>query len=306
MRRAYNSSTWRDDSNNVIALNLGSDYCAEHEWGIKPLQDRLGIRRFPEIETYSRVITDKDRVASFEPYLSGKERKNLGLPMRTVNMVEGEKQTYYGKYELANNLDTKGVKLTNQEYDRETGYTAKTQHTMWGVHFRHVSPYQHPYDWKQVCGVWYNKGKEEAVCYWSDSEFAFFSEDKQMVKDFVDAFSRNDVAVWVGASGPFKNGGLVIAIASRIPQSFKDEMEQDDLDYVKLQIEAAKTNVRDALKEAKKEYFALSPRWKDDSKKQVIFWLNPKDQKNCNYGLYTAKELRQWAKGEGPVVEKKK
>lgn len=299
MRRAYNSSVWRNDSGQVIAVNLGADYCAEHEWGIKPLKESLGIRSFPDNE---RTISDKEIIKALEPYVSGKERKNLGLPMRKINSKEVSHRSY-GRYELANNLDTKGVKIVNRDYKNKT----KETYTMWGVHFRWLSPLNDSgYDWKEVCGAWYSKEAEETVSYWNDSSFAFFSEDKQLVKDIVEAFERSDVAVWTGSSGPFRNGGLIVAIASRLPEEFVKQMEESDLDTVLLRIAAAKENVRDILKDANKRYFALSPRWKDDNKKEVQFWLNPLEQNTYNYGWYSAKELRQWANNEGPVVIKTK
>jgi hypothetical protein len=53
-------------------------------------------------------------------------------------------------------------------------------------------------------------------------------------------------------------------------------------------------------------YFALSPRWafdneKDKTKHPVMFWLNPQNQKDNNFGWYTVEELDQWINGEGPV-----
>ena len=59
------------------------------------------------------------------------------------------------------------------------------------------------------------------------------------------------------------------------------------------------------MEKAGKKYFALSPRWKDDNKKEVIFWLNPYHQDIDNFGWFTVEDLKDWAKGKGKIPMKK-
>lgn len=55
MRQSFRSSLWEEDKQ-VIAINLGSDHCAEHEWGIKKLQSQFGIDSENLLGLESRVV----------------------------------------------------------------------------------------------------------------------------------------------------------------------------------------------------------------------------------------------------------
>ena len=45
VRRTYNSQYLCNEDGTFVGLNLGADYCAEHEWGIKELEATFGINR---------------------------------------------------------------------------------------------------------------------------------------------------------------------------------------------------------------------------------------------------------------------
>lgn len=65
MRRTYNDKAMVYESGSLIGVNLGYDYCAEHEWGIKGLQRDFGIpnltRRTAGAD--SRTVTKHPRLA---------------------------------------------------------------------------------------------------------------------------------------------------------------------------------------------------------------------------------------------------
>jgi hypothetical protein len=82
-------------------------------------------------------------------------------------------------------------------------------------------------------------------------------------------------------------------------------MSSVDRDQLEIKKSAFETGIHKKLKEADKKYFALSPRWKDKDKKEVVFWLNPYDQQNNNFGWYSAKDLEEWIEGKGPVPKNK-
>ena len=81
-------------------------------------------------------------------------------------------------------------------------------------------------------------------------------------------------------------------------------MTDTDLDTIELQKAVARTGIHKLLKEADCKYYALSPRWADESKTEVKFWLNPYDQTNNNYGWYAVEDLEAWVNGEGPIPKK--
>jgi hypothetical protein len=75
---------------------------------------------------------------------------------------------------------------------------------------------------------------------------------------------------------------------------------------------AEKTGIAARLKKASEKsgitsylrpftYYALSPRWKDETKKEVVFWLNPCSQDRFNFGWFTVKDLDDWIAGTGKV-----
>jgi hypothetical protein len=43
MRRSYEGKIFSTDSGSPFAISLGADFCAEHEWGIKPLRKYFGL-----------------------------------------------------------------------------------------------------------------------------------------------------------------------------------------------------------------------------------------------------------------------
>lgn len=260
MRRAFNSSIWRADDGTIIALNLGADYCAEHEWGISGILNKFGINR------------DK-----------------LGIAGRTITRGGDSIITTSEKVDIW----TRGQK------------NKKAAKPVYGITF--ALPYSSGNDFSWLLkGAYWEPEKTELLSYWSESRFLALLENESDVKVFQEAFLNNDIAFWIGGGGPFQNGGLCIAIVSRLPEDFKQSMLEADEDTIALKKAADATGIEKILEKAGCKYYALSPRWKDEDKKEVKFWLNPQEQNKYQYGWYSVDELKQWAKGEGPIVEKAK
>lgn len=146
--------------------------------------------------------------------------------------------------------------------------------------------------------------KEEGITTaWDGKSFAILVTDKYKdeLKELYEAFVNLDVAIGIAPSEAFKNGGLTFCIKSRLPKETIQSIKNDDLDYIALQKAVDKTKIKKILEKAKCRYYALSPKWKDDNKKEIIFWLNPMDQNKNNYGWFTVKDLKDWAKGKGKI-----
>ena len=276
MRRGREGKILYGEDGAVIAVSLGADFTAEHEWGIDRIQGLLGIKGASRVDLQ---LTTMERLKEF----FGLQKYDTGIEARTMTKAPS----------VVDNLGTKGVK------DKHSGLT------FYGIGIREHYYFDREVDWKTYVD-WFNKDREELIGHWSGDRFLFMCPDKKVVQEFKDAFDRMDIAVWVGGSGPFQNGGLVIAIASRVPQGLRDDMAAVDLDRIALQKAAHATGIYQKLKGAGKSYYALSPRWKDEAKSGVKFWLNPQEQNIYNYGWYGVEELEQWAKGTGPIVKKAK
>ena len=282
MRRGREGSIWRDESTGkVIALNLGADYCAEHEWGIKGINQMLGISKLDEIDLRNSTF---DKILEF---LKLNSPAKIGIDARTMTST----------YEPIHNLESRGVKLTSG-HGKE-----KKNHTMWA--FALIENWRKDrFDFSNIRENYYSPAREELVGHWSEGGACVFVEDKSIIEDFIEAFKQRDITIWLGGGGAFKNAGLVIAIASRLPEDFRKQSADSDLDNFELNKVAAKTGIHEILRKADRKYYALSPRWKDDTKKEVIFWLNPQEQNLNNYGLYDVDELKLWAKGKGQIIKK--
>lgn len=123
-------------------------------------------------------------------------QESLGIKSRKIS--NGEHCT------IKTNLDSKGQKYKLHD----------STYKLWGLY---VNPIHEIVNWRGIT----NQGlcdphKEQIHALWDDRSFAFMVEDKKIVQDFAEAFEKNDISIWIGKSGTFNNGGLIIAIDSRL------------------------------------------------------------------------------------------
>jgi hypothetical protein len=284
VEKAFHSG-WLEIEGKLIGLNLGADYTAEHEIGISDLKRAFGIdgangggfgmRRTRPTWTKPagiarRMITKHDMVRLY--MLKGKTKALLISEQKWV--LE----------RMDKHVEEKGVaSLFKTELPR-------------GV------------------GVY---GDEKLGCAWSDNDFGILGIGENVAKivELHEAIMADKAAIWLGGGHVFQNAGLVICIADRIPQDKLDLLKEADLDVEKLQAASDATGITKRLEEAKKGYFACSPHWfnkefkpQNQEKKSahpVIYWLNPMEQNDNNYGWYTVEELDQWIEGKGPIPKAK-
>ena len=262
MRAAFNKKEILKDRDGIFyGINLGFDFCAEHEWGIKKLISYLGVnetllgidKRKQQVEVigYNTCTFTKDK------------QKWIGFMLSS---------TYYGN-EIS--------KYSNKEFK---DFLLKRMYIPYG---------------KNPC----------ISTAWDEKEFAIICpiEDRFIIDELVEAIKNKELVIGIGAdANPFSRGGLLLMIESKIPQEIKDAVKEADVDYLKLMYVAfKKTKIENLLKRKKKEYYALSPKWANEEKTEVLYWLNPKDQQNVNYGWFTLADLRLWAKNKGPIPMKK-
>lgn len=254
MRRGNDSLIMLDDAQNVVAVNLGSDYCAEHEWGIKKTREALGI-----------------------------DDTKVGLQKRSVTQTPPELVWYEGTADVYSDVSGK---RTAQRYE--------------GFWLKSWSGAKEPHE------ISFGRGSALATA-WSDGDFGAFSNDVKQIeqlREIYNALVTKDAVVWLGGRGVFKNAGLVIAIAHRLSNDVTESWLRQDNERTQLLEDAKKTGVEARLKAAKKGFYALAPRRDKDG--SVVFWLNPFDQLDNNYGQFTVQELDEWIVGKGPIPMKKK
>lgn len=246
--RYGNDAEFMKIDNKVVGIDLGSDFCAEHEWGIK------GI-------TFDFMV----------------DKTKIGIDGRMITTVP--KNLIYQDIKY-NNLNCKLLML---------------------------SPYYYMEITEDFLSYWVYKLEENGMATaWDEKSFAILVTDeyKSELEELYNAFLKLDIAVGIAPSKLFKNGGLKFCIKSRLPKETIKSLKDADLDYIALQKAFKKTKIENILKKANKKYLALSPRWKDENKKELIFWLNPYHQNIDNFGWYTIEDLIDWTKGIGKIPKK--
>jgi hypothetical protein len=254
MRKGYNSEFLKDDNGNLLGINLGSDFCAEHEWGIDGIRRRFAI---------------------------AKDSSVLGIQRRMINNVP-------------ENLIYKEIQLNNKKY------TVLILISPWALEYCNTKPEEEwvPNDLKPY--------KDDLVCAWDENTFGILVSDKfsKEISKLHDAFQRKDIAVGIAPSQVFNNGGLKFTIASKLSKEVVDDIYNNDIDAINLEKASEATGIHEILQKAGKNYYALSPRWKDKSKREVLFWLNPMEQHIHNFGWFTVDDLKEWANNKGKIMKK--
>ena len=248
MRRTSNPK-WISNGNSLVGISMGSEFCAEHEWGVKDLK-----HYFKTDESKDGI--DRRVVRDLPKFLSYVERKDLDAIV----------------------------------CDRPWSDDLK------------------PDRWVDHAEL--KRYEKDLVCAWDERSFAvvaYGNTDRTKLKQLWAAFQRKDIAFWPNIGVFHNGGGLILAIVSQVPAVDKKAMLDSDIDYKELTAAAKATGIEKRLRDSGKNWFALSPRWKNKSDKsayEVTFWLNPTEQDRNNYGQFTVEDLRLWIDNKGPIPMK--
>jgi len=250
----------------IIGVSLGWDFVAEHEWGISGICNAFGILGKPQ-------------------------RGHVGADIRTITKVPAELKFFP-------NLKGSAYLIYCDSFSwRQEKPTSQGLNEMLHVHE----------DWHGS-----KRKGEDLSTAWSERAFGIRMRNDALnigtmtLGQIYEAFTKLDIMIFLGGKSIMGNSGLVIAIRSRMPKDALQNMKTRDESYLDLMDAVENTGIKSKLEAAKKEYFALSPRWARDHKEiisayPVIFWLNPYDQQNNNYGLFTVEQLLEWIEGKGPI-----
>jgi hypothetical protein len=153
-------------------------------------------------------------------------------------------------------------------------------------------------------------GRHDNTCAaWDAKSFAVLArgEDIDKLKVLYQAFLDHDVMAGGLLYPTYRVGGLVFAVASRVPSELLEQTQRElDEDVERSAIFKA-SGIEELLRKAGKQWFSLSQtRWADQKQKTIRVWLNPMDQHRHNCGWYTLEELREWASDTGPILRSRK
>ena len=252
MRRGFGGEIKRAADGRVEAVNLGSDYCAEHEQRADDLAEAFGLDAKAPAGVGRRMVRQLPKTLV------------LDAPRRLI---------VFDKY---------------------------------GVSPEHVlDELGRVHDDEQMAGAW---DKQSFAVMFADSD-----QGRADMADLWAAFGRKDVALLFANThgNPFTRAGLVLAIASRLPGDLVEDMARTARDLDALRAAAVKTGIEKRIKAASRwgardfdsrlGFVSLTPRWKDDTRREVVFLLNPSDQRANKYGTFSVADLDAWIAGEGPV-----
>jgi hypothetical protein len=283
MRRGYNSELIKDDNGKLIGVNLGADYCAEHEWGIDSIKNAFGVN----------VDSNEKPFASWWKALFKKEKEAFGLQKRTITkspeIVVGEAT-----------VSTRNYRVKGSRAKKHKVYFLGYKKSFWSS-----TPLSEYFAQKVSKEIYSISDEENVWGWWSEDDFLVASTDKEAISELEEAFKNLDLTISVGGGHVFKNGGLHFMIKSRIEAEYAQEVYNMDVDSFNLKKAAVDTGIYEKLDKANRKFYALSPRWKDDNKTEVVFWLNPEDQSNNNACWCTIQDLEDWIKGEGKIPKTK-
>ena len=139
---------------------------------------------------------------------------------------------------------------------------------------------------------------------WSESAFGILAEEKysEYINDLYKAFLNGDISFDIHCDKLFPDNGLTICINSRIPQDIIYDIYKRDMSYFKLLCKVQNLDVINILNKKQKEYIELTPKWKDESEKEIIFFLKPRNQKKYKTGWFSFSELMDWTQDIGCVL----
>lgn len=153
------------------------------------------------------------------------------------------------------------------------------------------------------------KSDSELLTAWNEDAFIIWTTDKEKLKIIFDAFQQNKILYGFHSDkNPFSGSGLIFML----PDNGFNEKEiiKEQKAYIDMHQRVEKTGIHNTLKKAGCRYFALRPEQKEDWRgleksklKDIKFWLNPMEQGRNNSGWFSLEELKQWAKGKGPVLK---
>lgn len=272
----------RDETGTILGFSLGFDFCAEHESGIRPLKDLLGVGAGGSVGIEARRVTaapkDLGRCFFFADFPKGTKTQ----PQETRLIVSPQLQWH----------------------ENPAGRGKNTPPLL-----PHVST--DPKWLPKLAASWDERGFALR---------AFGEDERRALQDVHTALIAGDVALGLGAAAPFGNSPISLVIVSRMSETMISAVREADLAHLRLQEAAEATGIAARLKAAGRGYYALKPSWVDrfgslvgrdgvpreQTRHPVIFFLNPMEQRSFNYGWFTVEELDAWIAGFGPVPKEHK
>ena len=218
MRRSFEGEVLIDKGR-FYGFNLGADFCAEHEWGIKGLKHAFGIGLDPaQFGVENRRVTNVPKDLEFKSKFTFKTAVNQSSEMSYLFYAN-----LYGEKKISNYM---------------IGHFAPSKSLLKN-------------DKDNVYGAAWDE-KSFAVS-------ATYPHGEEQLKELYSAIKNKEAAIWVGGGGVFLNAGLVIVIIPRLPSDMVEKMAAVDKERFEIEKEVQTSGIREFLEEKGLRYFALAP-----------------------------------------------
>lgn len=297
----------------ITGIYFGADFCAEHEWGIKDLREKLGI---PEKNVDKGIMGFKACTVDPEAF-----SKNVEFATFSVNGVPHAVMQFHSwmtTETLNENSISSELHIFDQKFQKERlkRGLAKALEEAGEDPNKKAEANDH-----YVAEMDALKRKEGIAAAWSDRDFGVHVEGKDHVdalEKFYEAGCDGKIAVLICnpmPENPFSRGALTFM---RMGVDVETDNEVDkalvkvETDARDLQKAFEKIGIEKRLKKAGLSWFALAPEWVNqedhkekapDSKYPLKVWLNPTQQHLYNSRWCTIEELEEWIDNAGPIIK---
>lgn len=256
-----------------FAISLGFDFCAEHETGLRGIQNGLGIDPDAEPGLARRQATIKGRNLFDYVHFKDFPKDTKTMRAETRLMVDfGERDRNLQMFE------TRRMGLM-----RDMG---KDIYSCWREDAFCVQAYS-----------------DEAREFISALHDAILSGDICLGHGVSQAFGRSPLTLAIPSRMPPEVSRKIL----------DDDLAHDRLiaaafeTGIEARLKAAGLGFYHLRPEWTDHFETLVGRKgkpSDETEHQVIFFLNPMRQSETNYGWFTVEELDQWIDGQGPILKK--
>lgn len=285
MRRARDAS-WivSEDTKQFVGINLGADFCAEHEWGVDDLKKILGVTEDESVDGIERRRAKQVRPECVALVEHGD----------VLSLVVDYPHSVKSMVELFDS-EAKGDKTYGSESRMHPGTELLT---MWsggdfGIRVRGD-------DNKAKLRELHAALMDGKVAVWLGGGGVF--QNAGLCLAIIDKVDKKSKDVMRKAD---ENKRKLRAAAEKtgIKKKIDAYNEQWKKNY---EVEHGSR----CWQQPPCGYYALTPQWGSDgktgkkSKYKVVFWLNPAHQDENEYGWFTVEELEQWIEGKGPIPKR--
>lgn len=265
MRLAYKNE-WMDDRfGNIIGVNLGADYCAEHELGINNLQDTLGVINNPNVFGIEKRIINNFSGVLFEG-------NRLIIDSEWKLEWYTQKKNSYSNIKCLNNTlttywDGESLAIAVPDSDKD-----KLKLIADAIYNRDCAI------WRGGGGIFQNAG----LCLGIVSKIP---------KEYKNVMFKSDKDIWE-LNQASDNIGI------------KKKIDDYNADWIKMRETESGSRCFNMPRCGYYALSPAWNVQNKKTKYKVIYWLNPYHQDKNNDGWYTVEELEQWVLGQGPIPKK--